>query len=139
MTLKERVIVETYTGVCMTSPDERLEVYKYMAQIMGRPVYTHELAEDEIQSELKEKSKPDFLSLCKEESVEDKNHIDSSSFDSKNIIAALKLLQAVCDDHNACGGCPLFNEKTTACALKYELPSLWEINDGTAPWRAFIQ
>ena len=66
MTLRERVVVEVYTGVCMTSPEERNEVYKYMAQIMGREVYTHELAYATIQDELKEKSKADFIALCDE-------------------------------------------------------------------------
>lgn len=65
MTLKERVIVETYTGICMTSGDERWEVYKYMAEIMGRSVYTHELADKEVQKQLKEKSRVDFLALCR--------------------------------------------------------------------------
>lgn len=66
MTLRERVIVEVYTGVCMTSPEERNEVYKYMAQIMGQEVYTHELADKDIQEQLKEKSKTDFIALCDE-------------------------------------------------------------------------
>lgn len=65
MTLRERVIVETYTGVCMVTGEEREEVYKYMAALMGRPVYTHDLASKEIQEELKEKSKPDFIALCR--------------------------------------------------------------------------
>ena len=65
VTLKERVIVETYTGICMTSAEEKDEVYKYMAELMERPVYTHELASKEIQEKLKEKSKADFVALCR--------------------------------------------------------------------------
>ena len=65
MTLKERVIVETYTGICMTSGDERWEVYKYMAEIMGRSVYTHELADKEVQKQLKEKRRVGFFALCR--------------------------------------------------------------------------
>ena len=65
LTLSERVIVETYTGICMTSGDERWEVYKYMAEIMGRSVYTHELADKKVQEQLKEKSRADFLALCR--------------------------------------------------------------------------
>lgn len=65
MTLRERVIVETYTGICMTSAEERGEVYKYMQRIMGRPVYTHMLADVEMQRELREKAGPDFIALCK--------------------------------------------------------------------------
>lgn len=64
MTLKERVIVETYTGVVMTSAEERSETHKYMEELMGRPLFTHELADQSIVEQLKEKSKPDFLTLC---------------------------------------------------------------------------
>lgn len=67
MTLKERVIVETYTGVVMVVGEERYEVYKYISELMGRPVFTHELADREIQEKLKELSKPDFIKLCKSE------------------------------------------------------------------------
>lgn len=65
MTLEERVIVETYTGYCMTSGDERDAVYKYMQKLLGRPVYTHELAQESVVKMLQEKSKYDFVNLCK--------------------------------------------------------------------------
>lgn len=65
MTLEERVIVETYTGYCMTSGDERNAVYKYMQKLLGRPVYTHELAQKSVVKKLHEKSKADFIELCK--------------------------------------------------------------------------
>ena len=65
MTLEERVIVETYTGYCMTSGDERNAVYKYMQKLLGRPVYTHELAQKFVMNKLHEKSKADFIELCK--------------------------------------------------------------------------
>lgn len=65
MTPRERAIVETYTGFCMATGEQRNEVYKYMNEIMGRPVYTHELALKEVQEELKAKSKEDFINLCR--------------------------------------------------------------------------
>lgn len=65
MTLEERVIVETYTGYCMTSGDERNAVYKYMEKLLGRPVYIHELAQKSVVKMLQEKSKDDFVNLCK--------------------------------------------------------------------------
>lgn len=65
MTLEERVIVETYTGYCMPSGDERNVVYKYMGKLLGRPVYTHELAQESVVKMLQEKSKDDFVNLCK--------------------------------------------------------------------------
>lgn len=64
MTLKERVIVEAYTGYCMTNSDERSEFYKYVEAVMGRPIYTHELADNKIICELQDKVKPDFIKLC---------------------------------------------------------------------------
>lgn len=64
MTLKERVIVETFTGYCMTDGFERAEVYKYMEEIAGRPIYTHELGEKSVQEELHEKSRADFIKLA---------------------------------------------------------------------------
>ena len=64
MTLKERVIIETYTGYCMTDSEERNEVYKYMEKLLGRPVFTHELGSKEIQEQLREKALPDFKTLC---------------------------------------------------------------------------
>lgn len=64
MTLKERVVVEVYTGICMVTGNDRDEVYKYMAEIMGRPVYSHELADKKIMKELREKSRDDFVKLC---------------------------------------------------------------------------
>ena len=66
MTLAERVIVEVYTGYCMTSGEERKEVYKYMEQLMGRPVFTHEQADERIVDKLHELSRPDFIKLCKD-------------------------------------------------------------------------
>lgn len=65
MTLREKIIVEVYTGTCMVTGDEREEVYRYMSALMGRPVFTHELADHEFQEKLKEKCKPDFVALCR--------------------------------------------------------------------------
>lgn len=65
MTLRERVIVETYTGTCMVTGEDREELYKYWAELMGRPVYTHEIASKEVQEKLEEMSKGDFIALCR--------------------------------------------------------------------------
>ena len=70
MTLKERVIVEAYTGYCMTIGEEREELYKYIANAMGRPIFSHELADEEILRKLHDKVKQDFIRLCRGEGVE---------------------------------------------------------------------
>jgi len=69
MTLKERVIVETLTGYCMTRGQERDELFKYMGELLGRPVFAHELGIEEIQKQLKEKALPDFRALCLSEAA----------------------------------------------------------------------
>ena len=68
MTKREAAIIELYTGICMLTGDDRKYVYAYARELMGRPILTHELS-DEM---LKEKSKADFIKLCKNlKSVED--------------------------------------------------------------------
>ena len=52
-------------AIAMTSGDERNVVYKYMQKLLGRPVYTHELAQKSVMKKLHEKSKADFIELCK--------------------------------------------------------------------------
>lgn len=64
MTDKEKAIVMAYTGVCMLTGDKISIFYKYIAELMGRPVFTHELANKEIENLIKEKSKNDFIKLC---------------------------------------------------------------------------
>lgn len=65
MTDTERAIVMAYTGVCMLTGD-RLEIfYKYIEELLGRPVWTHELADKNVMNEIKERSKSDFIALCR--------------------------------------------------------------------------
>ena len=45
MTDREKAVVMAFTGVCMLE-GERFGVYhKYIEDIIGRPVFTHELAD----------------------------------------------------------------------------------------------
>ena len=62
MTDREKAIVMAYTGICMLSGERIIEFYKYLEELYGRPVYTHEIVSLDIQ----EKSKGDFIKLCKE-------------------------------------------------------------------------
>lgn len=73
MTDRERAIVMTYTGICMLTGDKFKIFHKYIENIMGRPVFTHELADEQIQQELKEKARPDFLKLCAGQEPEDES------------------------------------------------------------------
>ena len=64
MTDRERAIVMAYTGTCMLGGRKILIFYEYLKEIMGRPVWTHELANKSIIEEIKAKSKVDFIALC---------------------------------------------------------------------------
>ena len=68
MTDREKAIVMAYTGKCMLTGDKFQIFHKYVEDIMGRPVYTHEMAIKAVDDEIKEKSKADFIALCADES-----------------------------------------------------------------------
>lgn len=63
MTYKEAVVVSAYTGVLMCDFDD---MHKYIEEKLGRPVWSHELGYKEIQNEIRQKCKTEFLELCKE-------------------------------------------------------------------------
>lgn len=67
MTTREKAIVSAYTGILMGTMDE---LCKYIEEILGRPVWTHELADEKVFAEIKAKSKPDFLAICEESNDE---------------------------------------------------------------------
>lgn len=61
MTKNERIIVSAHTGILMC---DFQDVHKYIEQILGRPVFIHELADDIVREEIRKKSKKDFMALC---------------------------------------------------------------------------
>ena len=66
MTDKEKAIVMAHTGICMLAGDKFQIFHKYVEDIMGRPIMTHEIGR--LAYAIKEKSKADFLALCAGES-----------------------------------------------------------------------
>lgn len=63
MNKQEKIIVSAYTGYLMC---EFEDLHKYVEELLGRPVFTHEMGDSDIEREIHEKSKPDFLGLCAE-------------------------------------------------------------------------
>lgn len=61
MTKQEKIIVSAYTGVLMC---DFSDVHKYIEEKLGRPVWTHEMASYNVQDEIKNSVKSDFLALC---------------------------------------------------------------------------
>lgn len=72
MTNREKAIVMAHTGICMLSGDKFQIFHKYVEDIMGRPIMTHEMGMGSIADEIKEKSKADFMALCADESSSEK-------------------------------------------------------------------
>lgn len=67
MTDREKAIVMAYTGACMLTGGKFQIFHKYVEEIMGRPIWTHEMAQ--LADEIKEKSKDDFMKLCADENL----------------------------------------------------------------------
>jgi len=60
MTRREAAIIGAYTGIVVGTFDD---IHRYVEESLGRPVWTHEFANESLQQEIKEKSKSDFLSI----------------------------------------------------------------------------
>lgn len=60
MNKREGAIVTAYTGILI---GDFSEFHKYIEEIMGRPVFTIEMANKKTTKEIKEKSKTDFIKL----------------------------------------------------------------------------
>lgn len=67
MTDREKAVVMAYTGVTMLTGDKFSIFHKYIEDILGRSVWTHEMASEELWKEIKRKSKADFLEICARE------------------------------------------------------------------------
>ncbi len=57
---KEKAIIMAYTGAAMLTGEKFSIFHKYVEDIMGRPVYTHELASEAVWNQIKEKIKSRF-------------------------------------------------------------------------------
>lgn len=62
MTDKEKAIVMAFTGTCMLTGDKFSIFHKYIEDIIGRPVYSHEFPY--LAETIREKSRADFIALC---------------------------------------------------------------------------
>lgn len=66
MTDKEKAIIMAHTGICMLTGDKFQIFHKYVEDVMGRPIMTHEIGL--LADTIKEKTKADFIALCEDES-----------------------------------------------------------------------
>lgn len=61
LTPEQAAIIGAYTGI-LIGPFS--DMHEYIEKVMGRPVFTHEMADEAIMKEIRSKSKSDFVSLC---------------------------------------------------------------------------
>ena len=64
MTKEEKLIVSAYTGILMT---DFSSLHGFIEEKLGRPIWTHQLAEKSVWDEIKGAVSKDFMELCKEE------------------------------------------------------------------------
>lgn len=62
MTKRDLAVLMAYTGVCMLEGEDFNIFHKYVEDLMGRPVFTHELGK--LANEIRERSKADFIAFC---------------------------------------------------------------------------
>ena len=63
MTKHEAAVIMAYTGIIMLTGDDFSIFTEYCEKLFGRPICTHEYPE--IERNLKELSKPDFIEICR--------------------------------------------------------------------------
>jgi len=60
MKIREAAIVGAYTGVLL---GKFSDMHTYIEEILGRPVFTHEMGLREVADEIQKKSHDDFVAL----------------------------------------------------------------------------
>lgn len=69
MTKRECAVIMSFTGVAMLKGDDLDIFYQYLADVMGRPIFSHEIAI--LADEIKESARPDFIRICREAAAAD--------------------------------------------------------------------
>lgn len=69
MTEQEKIIISAYTGYLLCDFGK---VHEYIEKKIGRPVWTHEMAFENIEKEIREKCRDDFVTLAREDHAEPK-------------------------------------------------------------------
>lgn len=71
MTDREKVIVSAHTGVVMLPEDKVFMLFDYFEELLGRRITIYDLQFKEVSDQIKEKSKPEFLEICRREADAD--------------------------------------------------------------------
>lgn len=67
MKKQEAVLISAYTGFFLTK--DFSDVCKFCEGLLGRPIFTHEYADQKVQKEIQEKCKPLIIEMIKNEEL----------------------------------------------------------------------
>lgn len=65
MKKQEAVLISAYTGFLLTK--DFSDVHKFCEDVLGRPIFTHEYADEKVQKEIQEKCKPLIIEMIERE------------------------------------------------------------------------
>ena len=65
MKKQEAILISAYTGFLLTK--DFSDVHKFCEDLLGRPIWTHEFADRDVQEEIKEKCRPLILTMIENE------------------------------------------------------------------------
>ncbi len=65
LTRKQAAIIGAYTGV-LSGPFS--DMHEYIEHLIGRPVFTHEMGNEKLSQQIREKAKADFLNITADDS-----------------------------------------------------------------------
>ena len=65
MKKQEAILVSAFTGFLLTK--DFSDVHKFCEDLLGRPIWTHEFANRDVQEEIKEKCRPLILAMIENE------------------------------------------------------------------------
>ena len=63
MNKREAAVIGAYTGILMGAFSD---LHAYIEEVMGGPIFTHQMADTELMKEVKLKAKPEFLTICED-------------------------------------------------------------------------
>lgn len=111
MTKHECAVIMAFTGVVMLKGNDLDIFYEYVAKILCRPVYTHEMAM--LSEEIKEAARDDFVQLCRNASDEDKpltNGDRIRAMDDEQLSDFLNAMMLCCMEETPCSEkyCPIY-------------------------------
>lgn len=86
MTKHECAIVTAHTGITMLRGDDLKYLYRYLSEIIGRPVFSHEIPA--VCEQFRDRIKADFIALCR-------NASDDIVCDDESKTALAKMLELI--------------------------------------------